>query len=147
MLDYFKLWVLAERFMMPRLQNTIMGDRSHKPTDDSNDSNYTLGISEIEEQEYAELVSYAYKNSSKDSPLRKMSITSLIAVFRQLERQPKGDWIGNMATFIEDKVPAEVAVDILKEIIKSPIKFSDVPFPAETVQDVLVPVEDEEVKL
>lgn len=143
MMDWFKLWVLGQRFLIPRLQNDALKTIPlcaqliyESASDDELLELYNL----------RKLCHYAYDNSSKDSPLRKLSSTLMLSML-EVERRLPANFADNDANvpnvdFI-DGLPNEMAEDILKLIIKGSFSVEGAfKLALGSLEEFLIPVEE-----
>ncbi|KAF8852847.1 hypothetical protein BDZ45DRAFT_749142 [Acephala macrosclerotiorum] len=89
-LDLFKLWVLAERFLVSRLQNVAIIEGVTTPTEE--------GISSM-----VEVLGHAYENGSENGALRKLAVSATVNILWGLQRTPKSDTKDALSQLVEEK--------------------------------------------
>lgn len=115
-LDHIKLWLLAERFSMPRLQNKIV--EKH----DSGiayygmvfyDSEYTGEDREQFKKEAGECLKYVTKHVPEDCALRGLAVDSVIYCLEWLETD-------DIEECIENIFPSVLTAEVLKKLLRRP---------------------------
>ena len=108
--DYFYLWIMADRFLVPRLQNAVL--RKFAET--------ARGLPQaVFQDECVQCVQYIYRNTTKGSPLRRLLLQGFMVgdrfrtMTQDLESCPQ-EMILEMYAIVVKVVPENVKVEHFK---------------------------------
>lgn len=127
---------------MPRLQNIVVIEGSSIKPDGakrlSEEESKEEGIKHL-----VELLNYVYNNCAKDGMWRNFCVSLMIHFLAAAQRMPEEESMEAMTRIFENKIPQDLLIEVLMEIVKSRVNLSEVPLPLMTDGDLLVPVEDD----